>query len=101
MEAESAMYSGVYREISDLLGLDAMLKMYLHFKGQQVSFPIRLYNPHMIQQSVIREFDGTNLRELAVKYEYSEKTIRRMLRDGRREDGDERGENEDGTEERR
>lgn len=83
MEAESVMYSGVYREISDLLGTEAMRKLYRHFRGQQVSFPIRLYDPQKIRQSVIREYDGTNLRELAAKYDYSEKTIRRMLRDGR------------------
>ena len=64
-----------------MVGLDATLKIYLRFKGQQVSFPVRLYNPQMIQQSVIKEYDGTNIAELAKKYDYSEKTIRRMIRD--------------------
>ena len=58
-----------------MVGLDATLKIYLRFKGQQVSFPVRLYNPQMIQQSVIKEYDGTNIGELAKKYDYSEKTI--------------------------
>lgn len=34
----------------------------------------------MIQQSVIKEYDGTNIAELARKYDYSEKSIRRMIR---------------------
>ena len=71
----------IYKELSELVGLDATLKIYLRFKGQQVSFPVRLYNPQMIQQSVIKEYDGTNIAELAQKYDYSEKTIRRMIRD--------------------
>ena len=78
---EAELYNTVYKEISEIVGLDATLKIYLRFKGQQVSFPVRLYNPHLIQQNVIKEYDGTNVKELAKKYDYSEKTIRRMIRD--------------------
>ena len=81
LEKESELYNTVYREMSEIVGLDATLKIYLRFKGQQITFPVRLYNPQLIQQNVIKEFDGTNIRELAKKYDYSEKTIRRMIRD--------------------
>jgi len=80
MKKESELYNSVYKEISEIIGLEATLKLYLRFKGQQVSFPVRLYSPQMIQQKVIREFDGTNISELAQKYDYSEKTIRRMIK---------------------
>ena len=81
VDKETELYNAVYKEISEIVGLDATLKIYLRFKGQQISFPVRLYNPNMIQQKVIKEFDGTNIQELAQKYDYSEKTIRRMIRD--------------------
>lgn len=81
LEKESELYNTVYREMSEIIGLDATLKVYLRFKGQQITFPVRLYNPQLIQQNVIKEFDGTNIRALAKKYDYSEKTIRRMIRD--------------------
>ena len=81
MEKESELYNTIYKEISEMIGLDATLKIYLRFKGQQITFPVRLYNPHLIQQNVIKEFDGTNIAELAKKYDYSERTIRRMIRD--------------------
>ena len=81
MEKERELYNSVYREISEIVGLEATLKLYLRFKGQQINFPVRLYNPHLIQQNVIKEYDGRNIKELAKKYDYSEKTIRRMIRD--------------------
>ena len=81
MKKETELYNNIYKEISEMVGLDATLKIYLRFKGQQVSFPVRLYNPQLIQQNVIKEYDGTNIAELAKKYDYSEKTIRRMIRD--------------------
>ena len=80
MKKETELYNSIYKELSELVGLDATLKIYLRFKGQQVSFPVRLYNPQMIQQSVIKEYDGTNIAELARKYDYSQKSIRRMIR---------------------
>jgi Mor family transcriptional regulator len=69
MEKETELYNSVYREICEIAGLDATLKIYLRFKGQQISFPVRLYNPHLIQQNVIKEYDGSNIRELAKKYD--------------------------------
>lgn len=86
LKKEVELYNDIYKEISEIVGLDATLKIYLRFKGQQVSFPMRLYSPHMIQQNVIKEYDGTNIAELAKKYDYSEKTIRRMIKDSLEED---------------
>ena len=88
LKKEVELYNDIYKEISELVGLEATLKIYLRLKGQQITFPVRLYNPHMIQQSVIKEWDGTNIAELALKYDYSEKTIRRMIRDSLEESED-------------
>lgn len=81
LKKEVELYNDIYKEISEIVGLEATLKIYLRFKGQQISFPVRLYSSHLIQQNVIKEYDGTNITELARKYDYSEKTIRRMIRD--------------------
>ena len=86
MKKEIELYNDIYKEISEIVGLEATLKIYLRFKGQQICFPVRLYNPHLIQQNVIKEYDGTNIAELAQKYDYSEKTIRRMIKDSLEED---------------
>ena len=86
MEKERELYNDIYKEMAEIIGLEATLKIYLRFKGQQVTFPVRLYNPHLIQQNVIKEWDGTNIAELAQKYDYSEKTIRRMIKDSLEDD---------------
>ena len=86
LKKEVELYNDIYKEISEIVGLEATLKIYLRFKGQQVTFPVRLYSPHLIQQNVIKEYDGTNIAYLAQKYDYSEKTIRRMIKDSLEED---------------
>ena len=80
-ENDSELLNNVYREISEALGMDTAMRIYQMFKGQQISFPTRFFNPARIQQIIVQEYDGTNIRVLAIKYGYSEKTVRRMIKD--------------------
>ena len=78
---ESELFNEVYREICDVIGLDGAIAVYQMYKGQQITFPIHLFNAKRIQHIIIKEYDGSNIRELAKKYGYSEKTVRRMIKD--------------------
>lgn len=70
----------VYREIGEVLGTKAMLEVYNMFRGQQITFPVRLYSSERIKEKIISEYDGKNIKSLAKKYSYSEKTISRMIK---------------------
>ena len=80
-ENDPELLNTVYKEISGKLGMNTAMSIYQMFKGQQISFPTRFFNPAMIQQAIIQEYDGTNVRMLAIKYNYSEKTIRRIIKE--------------------
>lgn len=75
------LLNSVYKEVSEKLGMDVAMEIYRMFKGQQISFPMRFFSPERIQKCILQEFDGTNIKTLAVKYGYSEKTIRRIIRE--------------------
>lgn len=81
IENEADLFNDAYREIANTLGLDTAIQIYQMYKGQQISFPIHLFNAKRLQRSVIKEYDGTNIKDLAKKYGYSEKTVRRMIKD--------------------
>lgn len=81
IDKETDLFNDTYKEIGNALGLDAALTIYQMYKGQQITFPVHLFNAKRIQTSIIKEFDGTNIRELAKRYGYSEKTVRRMIKD--------------------
>lgn len=81
MKREQDALNNVYREIADELGIDAAKTIYRMFRGQQISFPLRFLHPDKIKERILEEYDGTNVRELARKYDYSEKTIRRAIRE--------------------
>ena len=79
-ENDPELLNYVYREISEKLGMDTAMSIYQMFKGQQISFPVRFFDPEKVQQLIVSEYDGTNIRLLATKYNYSEKTVRRIIK---------------------
>jgi Mor family transcriptional regulator len=79
-ENDTEMLNSVYKEVSERLGIDVAMEIYKMFKGQQISFPVRFLNPERTKKAIIQEYDGDNIRTLAIKYGYSEKTIRRIIK---------------------
>ena len=54
-ENDSDLLNAVYREISEKLGMDTAMEIYQMFKGQQISFPMRFFNPARYVSSTRQE----------------------------------------------
>lgn len=78
---KSEYLNGVYSEFANILGIEAALKIHSVFRGQQVSFPIELFSKEFIRSQIIAEFDGHNVKQLATKYGYTEKWIKKILKE--------------------
>lgn len=72
--------SGIYSEIATLLGIDAALKLHADYKGQQVFFPMELFSKDFIKSQIVAEYDGYNVKQLATKYGYTEKWVKKILK---------------------
>ena len=82
-EHDTELLNTVYKEIGERLGVDIAIVIHRMFKGQQISFPVRFFDPEHIRKLIVQEYDGTNIKQLAMKYGYSEKTVRRMIKHGK------------------
>ena len=82
VDKNSEVLNTVYKEISEKLGMEMAVEIYQMFKGQQISFPMRFYNPKYVRKIIAQEYDGSNIKALAVRYGYSEKTVRRIIKEG-------------------
>ena len=71
----------VYRDIADEIGVENTLAINKMFRGTQVSFPNRLFSKEHIHKAIINEYNGTNIPQLAQKYNYSERSIWRILKE--------------------
>lgn len=79
-ESPYLLLNSVYRDISEKMGMEAAIEIYQMFRGQQITFPVRLFDSSQLHRIIAREYDGTNLKQLAMKYGYSEKTVRRIIK---------------------
>lgn len=70
----------IYREIADEIGIENTIRIFNLFHGTQISFPHRLFSREHLHKSIIKEYNGKNALQLAQKYNYSERTIWRVLK---------------------
>lgn len=75
--------NGVYETMSEIIGFDNVVKLYESFKGSQINFPTRLFSKEFVLQEALKSYDGTSesINLIATKYSYSERTIRKLLKE--------------------
>lgn len=82
-EIESECLNGIYNEIANVIGIDATIALYSVYRGQQVTFPVNFFTTEFIASRVVKKYDGSNIKQLATKYGYSEKWIRKMIKESK------------------
>ena len=86
---EAEALNDIYLELFELIGKEAMLKLFKHFRGDKVDCPIRLYRPEFITDKVKNVSDRRERARIARAGGYTAKAIENMLSKCRTEgDGD-------------
>ena len=70
----------IYREIADEIGIENTVRIFNLFHGTQITFPNRLFSKEHVRKAIIQEYNGKNALQLAQKYNYSERTIWRIVK---------------------
>lgn len=70
---------GVYSEIAEEFDVITAYKIYKCFKGLQLTFPLRFYSNEWMNNQITAEYNGSNVKELAKKYDLSERRIRQII----------------------
>lgn len=80
LETEKEYINGIYKKFADLIGVDNAKLIFKEYRGQQITFPVEFYSKEYIYKQIVEEYDGNNLKQLATKYAYSERTVRRIIK---------------------
>ena len=78
-DVHSSSLQGIYKEIADIIGVEATIAIYKELRGQQVTFPTRLYERNYVIKEVNSRYNGTNLKDLAREFDYTERWIRTFI----------------------
>lgn len=76
---ELGQLQSIYQELCRVVGLDATLSIYSSYKGQQISFPQKLFSSQYVRHQILLEYTGKNINELSQKYGYSSRWIRSII----------------------
>ncbi|MBS4055269.1 MAG: Mor transcription activator family protein [Thermaerobacter sp.] len=85
---KSEHLNGIYKDIADNFGLEIAMRMFEQYRGLQVTFPTRLLCPQQLRDRLCAEYTGSNISELARKYNYSSRWVRELVTRGRTEGGE-------------
>lgn len=80
MKRKSDNYSGIYKDMVEILGEEITLKIYENYKGQQVTFPMRLYSKSYIVEYLIKNYNGKNLKELSRQLGYTSNWLQQVIK---------------------
>lgn len=75
------VFTGIYNELAEIMETDQVMLIYKNLRGQQVTFPKKLYTQDYVMEQVMSEYDGKNLKKLAVKYDYTERHLRKLMKE--------------------
>ena len=84
---ESEALNDIYLELFELIGKDAMLKLFKHYRGDKIDCPMRLYRPEFIADLAIQSSDRRERAKIARAGGYTAKAIETMLSKRKKENG--------------
>ena len=86
---EAEALNDIYLELYELLGKEAMLKVFKHYRGDKIDCPMRLYRPEYIADIAKLETSRRERAKIARAGGYSAKTIETLLDKRRKENENE------------
>ena len=88
---EAEALNDSYLELFELLGREAMLKLFTHYHGDKIDCPMRLYRPEFIADLAKNEPDRRERAKIAMAGGYSARVIEGLLSKRRKENETELG----------
>lgn len=71
-----------HREFAEVVGMDNLIKLSRHFGGTSIYIPQKRELVKLkVYELIKNEYNGTNIKELAKKYDVSESTVYNVVRD--------------------
>ncbi len=70
-----------HKKIAEIIGMENLIALADYFGGTHIYIPKKKMLLRQIRyKAIIEEFDGSNMKQLAKKYDVSEATVYRIIR---------------------
>lgn len=75
----------VYKEIADIIGPEDTYAIYKSMRGQQVTFPKRLYTTEFVLNEISKCGKDVDIHKIALEYDYTERYLRQLMKNKEKE----------------
>lgn len=76
---KSSDYNGIYADMVEQLGEEIVVEINKHYKGQQVTFPMRLYSKNYVIRYIKENYNGNNIKNISRELGYSQRWIQDLI----------------------
>ena len=70
----------IYKNLIDVVGLECAEKLYDHYRGQQLNFPVRLFSSDYIKKTLIEQGENCDMKHLSRNLGCSERWIKKLAK---------------------
>jgi len=74
-------FVGVYRELAELIGENATLKIWRHYSGLSITFPQKLYTRDYVKKCICESMDVKKAKDIAKELSLSERRVRQIIKE--------------------
>lgn len=81
MSKNQEKYSQLYRELAQLIGDAATIKLWENYQGLNISFPKKLYSNEYVKRFILENKDKISVQDMAKEVGLSERRVRQILKE--------------------
>ena len=81
MSQEKDKYSQIYKELAELIGDNATVKIWKNYQGLNISFPKKLFSNEYVRKYISENVGKKSMREIAKEVGLSERRIRQIAKE--------------------
>lgn len=74
-------FTGVYRDIAEVIGIESTIALHRCFQGQQITLPKKLFTHDYILTKVKKGDGATKVKTVAAQYGYTERRLRQIMKE--------------------
>lgn len=74
-------FTGVYRDIAEVIGVESTIALHNSFQGQQLTLPKKLFTHEYILTKIKKGDGATKVKKVAAQYGYTERRLRQIMKE--------------------
>ena len=83
MSKNKDKHSQLYKELAELIGDTATIKLWENCQGLNISFPKKLYSNEYVKRFILENKDKMSVQEIAKEMGLSDRRIRQILKENK------------------